>query len=202
MGRRHIHLATGLPGDDGVISGMRRSSEVHVFVSVVQAAAEGVVFYRSKNNVILTAGVEDSGVLPLRFIVRAVDSITKLELLLAHVPVAAAPAVPVGMAPVQLSKSQQKNAKKKAKAQEEKGATAPAPAPAKAQAKAQAVAITEPVSRLDLERKIRNVKKTLDQIDRLVERQEGGEVLEQSQVAKIETRSDIEAELAELEEQL
>ena len=86
MGRRHIHLATGLPGDDGVISGMRRSSQVHVFVSVVQAAEAGVVFYRSENGVILTAGVGDSGVLPLRFIARAVDSITKLELPLAHVP--------------------------------------------------------------------------------------------------------------------
>ena len=112
------------------------------------------------------------------------------------------PALPVGAEPERLSKSQLKNAKKKAKAQEDKDTGAATAPPAPAPVKAQAMAIAEPVSRLDLERKIRNVKKQLDQIDRLVERQEGGEALEQSQLAKIESRSVVEAELAELEAQL
>ncbi|KAF6106876.1 tRNA phosphotransferase 1 [Phyllostomus discolor] len=32
-GRTHIHLATGLPGDPGVISGMRPNCEVAVFIN-------------------------------------------------------------------------------------------------------------------------------------------------------------------------
>ena len=80
MGRRHIHFATGLPENDGVISGMRHSAQVHIYVDVVKAVAAGVVFYRSANGVILTAGEGGSGMLSLRFLAKVVDAATKLEL--------------------------------------------------------------------------------------------------------------------------
>jgi 2'-phosphotransferase len=84
MGRRHIHFATGLPENDGVISGMRHSAQVHIYVDVVKAVAAGVVFYRSANGVILTAGEGGSGMLSLRFVAKVVDATTKRELPLAH----------------------------------------------------------------------------------------------------------------------
>ena len=37
MARNHIHFATGLPGDDFVISGMRGSSQVIIEVDLKRA---------------------------------------------------------------------------------------------------------------------------------------------------------------------
>jgi len=68
MDRNHIHLATGLPGASGVISGMRSSSEIHVFVDMAAAIGDGIVFYRSPNGVILTEGLD--GKLPLKYVQR------------------------------------------------------------------------------------------------------------------------------------
>lgn len=55
-GRNHIHFAPGFPGDDGVISGMRRNCEVAIVVDCKSAIGDGLKFFRSKNNVILCAG--------------------------------------------------------------------------------------------------------------------------------------------------
>lgn len=56
MGRTHIHLARDLPGESGVISGMRSSCEVLVWVDVARAEAHGLTFGQSENGVILTVG--------------------------------------------------------------------------------------------------------------------------------------------------
>ncbi|KAI8882438.1 phosphotransferase KptA/Tpt1 [Backusella circina FSU 941] len=56
MGRNHIHCAIGLPGDPKVKSGMRKSSEVFIYINVPKAKKDGIVFYISKNGVILTEG--------------------------------------------------------------------------------------------------------------------------------------------------
>ncbi|KAL8184213.1 UNVERIFIED_CONTAM: hypothetical protein K2H54_009673 [Gekko kuhli] len=56
MGRTHIHLAPGLPGDGAVLSGMRNNCEVAITIDVAKALADGISFYRSANSVILTAG--------------------------------------------------------------------------------------------------------------------------------------------------
>ncbi|KAI8805311.1 phosphotransferase KptA/Tpt1 [Cladochytrium replicatum] len=63
MGRLHIHFAVGLPGEDGVISGMRGSSDVLIYVDVKSALQDGVEFFRSSNNVVLCPGVGEMGVL-------------------------------------------------------------------------------------------------------------------------------------------
>ncbi|KAG0170664.1 hypothetical protein DFQ28_011220 [Apophysomyces sp. BC1034] len=71
MGRNHIHMATGLPSDQGVISGMRNASDVFIYIDMAKAIADGIQFYRSANNVILTQGVD--GVLAPRYFSRAVS---------------------------------------------------------------------------------------------------------------------------------
>ncbi|XP_032009118.1 tRNA 2'-phosphotransferase 1 isoform X3 [Hylobates moloch] len=68
QGRTHIHLAPGLPGDPGVISGMRSHCEIAVFIDGPLAlAADGIPFFRSANGVILTPGNTDGFLLPKYF---------------------------------------------------------------------------------------------------------------------------------------
>lgn len=78
MRRQHIHLARDVPGESGVISGMRASCEVLVWVDVSRARAAGVRFLESANGVILTEGVD--GVLPPAYFSRAVERATGLVL--------------------------------------------------------------------------------------------------------------------------
>merc|ERR1719409_459977 len=61
VARNHIHLANGMP-EDGKIRGMRSTAELFVYVNIAKAMEDGVTFYRSKNDVILTIG--DDGWLP------------------------------------------------------------------------------------------------------------------------------------------
>lgn len=85
MTRNHIHFASGLPaglkllesssGADGaadaapVISGMRMSSTVLIYVDINAALDKGIPFFVSENGVILTEGNEQ-GVLPYEFFSR------------------------------------------------------------------------------------------------------------------------------------
>ncbi|KAJ7065380.1 KptA family-domain-containing protein [Mycena amicta] len=64
MARNHIHLAQGFVGD--VISGMRSSSQILVFIDVKRALDAGVQFYLSSNGVVLTPG-NDKGLLEPQF---------------------------------------------------------------------------------------------------------------------------------------
>ncbi|KAI8825499.1 phosphotransferase KptA/Tpt1 [Chytriomyces cf. hyalinus JEL632] len=57
MNRNHIHFAVGRPGDSGVISGMRGTCNVLIYINVSQAMSDGIKFYRSPNNVVLSSGV-------------------------------------------------------------------------------------------------------------------------------------------------
>lgn len=57
MNRNHIHFAPGLPKKEGVISGMRKSCDVYIELDLFKAMKEGIDFYISSNNVILTEGV-------------------------------------------------------------------------------------------------------------------------------------------------
>lgn len=56
MGRQHIHFAQGLPGQSGVISGMRSSCQVLIYIDMAKALADGIPFFRSENGVILSPG--------------------------------------------------------------------------------------------------------------------------------------------------
>ncbi|XP_072251680.1 tRNA 2'-phosphotransferase 1 isoform X1 [Leuresthes tenuis] len=68
MKRTHIHLASGLPGEDGVISGMRKNCDLAVFIDVPKALADGIEFFWSENGVLLTAGDAEGKILPKYFI--------------------------------------------------------------------------------------------------------------------------------------
>ncbi|KAF2484204.1 KptA family-domain-containing protein [Neohortaea acidophila] len=87
MGRNHVHFATGLPagftsvGDAEaanvevaapVISGMRKSSTVLVWLDVRRAMAAGLKFGRSENGVVLTEGNAE-GLVPLELFKRVED---------------------------------------------------------------------------------------------------------------------------------
>ena len=55
MGRKHIHLASGLINDSNVISGMRHSADVIIYIDMDSAMKRGKTFYLSSNGVILTS---------------------------------------------------------------------------------------------------------------------------------------------------
>ncbi|EPQ56750.1 hypothetical protein GLOTRDRAFT_39589 [Gloeophyllum trabeum ATCC 11539] len=55
MRRNHIHLAQGVPGS-GVLSGMRRSSQILIYINVQKAIDAGIEFFLSENGVVLTPG--------------------------------------------------------------------------------------------------------------------------------------------------
>ncbi|XP_069750287.1 tRNA 2'-phosphotransferase 1 isoform X3 [Narcine bancroftii] len=63
MARRHIHLCAGLPKDGSAVSGMRSDCDLAIFIELRKALSDGIPFYLSTNQVILTPGNED-GVLP------------------------------------------------------------------------------------------------------------------------------------------
>ncbi|XP_067400128.1 tRNA 2'-phosphotransferase 1 isoform X2 [Emydura macquarii macquarii] len=65
MGRNHIHLAPGLPGEGQVLSGMRQDCDVAIVIDGPKALVDGIQFYRSTNGVILTPG-DAEGLLPPR----------------------------------------------------------------------------------------------------------------------------------------
>jgi 2'-phosphotransferase len=73
MQRNHIHFASGLPGKDGVISGMRKSCQVYIYLNAKKCAEDGIVFFRSDNGVLLTAGINDSGTLPVCYFFYVTD---------------------------------------------------------------------------------------------------------------------------------
>lgn len=76
MKRNHIHLAKGLPGEDGVISGMRKNCEVYIYINTRLCAEDNIRFYESANGVILTEGVHGSGTLPTTHFSKVVHAVT------------------------------------------------------------------------------------------------------------------------------
>ncbi|KAG8933918.1 hypothetical protein FRC03_009366 [Tulasnella sp. 419] len=67
MKRNHIHLAQGLPGSEGVTSGMRSDSTVLIFIDHGKAMESGLRFYVSTNGVLLTEGDENGYIAPHMF---------------------------------------------------------------------------------------------------------------------------------------
>jgi 2'-phosphotransferase len=86
MTRNHVHFASGLPagfqsleGDgDGetqankepVISGMRNSSGILIFIDLEKALKAGLKFWKSANGVILSEG-DESGIISSKYFLRA-----------------------------------------------------------------------------------------------------------------------------------
>mmetsp|Transcript_5699 Transcript_5699/g.13118 ORF Transcript_5699/g.13118 Transcript_5699/m.13118 type:complete len:239 (-) Transcript_5699:342-1058(-) len=76
MSRNHIHFAAAMPGEDGVISGMRSSCQVTIYLNTQSAMDLGCLFYRSANGVILSAGLGERGTIPASCFDKVVDNKT------------------------------------------------------------------------------------------------------------------------------
>lgn len=68
MNRTHIHMAQGVPGS-GVISGMRNSADILIYIDLQKALDEGIKFFISANGVVLSAG-DEHGFIPSRYFSR------------------------------------------------------------------------------------------------------------------------------------
>ncbi|PAA56265.1 hypothetical protein BOX15_Mlig027782g1, partial [Macrostomum lignano] len=67
MGRTHIHFAPGEIGEDGVVSGMRGSAEILIYLDLEMALRDGIKFVLSKNKVILSEGDATGTIAPKYF---------------------------------------------------------------------------------------------------------------------------------------
>jgi len=78
MGRQHIHFAitdqaAHMTDPNQAISGMRASCNVLIYLDLEKALADGIPFFRSENNVILSPGVNDTGAIPSQYFQRVVE---------------------------------------------------------------------------------------------------------------------------------
>lgn len=73
MSRVHIHFAPATPKDNQqVISGMRLTSAVYIYIDVPKAMSDGIEFFKSANEVILSPG-DQNGHIPLKYFKKVVD---------------------------------------------------------------------------------------------------------------------------------
>lgn len=77
--RKHVHFACGLPEDKQVISGMRSTVDLFIYLDIQKALAGGLKFFISDNHVILTEGNERGFVEP-QYFWKVVDRKSKKEL--------------------------------------------------------------------------------------------------------------------------
>ncbi|EPT28837.1 RNA 2'-phosphotransferase, Tpt1/KptA family protein [Toxoplasma gondii TgCatPRC2] len=80
MSRNHIHFASGFSTETkGVISGMRATADVLIFLDVKKALDEGLRMFVSSNDVVLSPGNE-RGIIETRFFSKVVDRKTGMIL--------------------------------------------------------------------------------------------------------------------------
>lgn len=72
MTRNHMHFTTCEAVDGQVVSGMRASCNLLLYIDFPLALADGIKFFRSSNNVVLSAGID--GVLDKRYFLKAVKT--------------------------------------------------------------------------------------------------------------------------------
>jgi len=63
MDRNRIHFAAGEKGSREVVSGMRNTSQVMIHLDVEKALSDGIPLFLSANNVILSPGKGDTGII-------------------------------------------------------------------------------------------------------------------------------------------
>ena len=80
MKRRHVHFATAVD-PSRVVSGMRQSAQVLIYLDAPRAIDAGLKLYRSANGVILCPGFEDGGI-PAAFFSSVVDAETGAEMMM------------------------------------------------------------------------------------------------------------------------
>lgn len=80
MGRQHIHMATRLPSTGHVISGIRNSAQILIYLDLEKLIAENVPIFLSENSVLLTPGISD-GFIPPHYFTKVIDVATNENLL-------------------------------------------------------------------------------------------------------------------------
>ncbi|KAJ1932218.1 hypothetical protein FBU59_006448, partial [Linderina macrospora] len=103
--------------------------------------------------------------------------------------------VPVGASPEQASKSKNRRRNRGKKNGEEKPE-------AKPEAKPEPPKPEEPMTEIDILKKVRNIKKKIGQIEALEVRKNDGETLEANQLAKIASKASLETEIEQLNQKL
>lgn len=63
MSRHMIHMANRPPEGNNAVSGIRSSCNILIFVDMFNAIRDGVPFFKSENDVILSPGADDTGAL-------------------------------------------------------------------------------------------------------------------------------------------
>lgn len=58
----------------GIKSGIRTKSEIYIYINGTKCAHDNVPFYQSDNGVILTAGINEGGMLPMKYFAKVVDA--------------------------------------------------------------------------------------------------------------------------------
>lgn len=66
MRRNHIHMATSMD-PASIVSGARKSAEVYIVINISKALAANIPFYVSKNGVVLSPGIGETGVIPSEY---------------------------------------------------------------------------------------------------------------------------------------
>ena len=84
MGRSHIHFAINddiVEGNKGQ-SGIRGNCQVMVYLNMEKAMNDGIEFFISSNNVVLSPGVGNDGIIDAKYIEKIIDRRTKKTILL------------------------------------------------------------------------------------------------------------------------
>lgn len=79
MNRIHIHFAKGLPNDGAVISGMRKSAQIYIYINLQKALDDGIQFFTSANDVILSPGNKE-GIIEAKYFFKVINSKTGYSL--------------------------------------------------------------------------------------------------------------------------
>lgn len=70
MNRNHIHFTNKDKFDDKT-SGFRESSQILIYIDFKRSIDDGIKFYKSENNVILSSGI--NGSIPSKYFQKIVD---------------------------------------------------------------------------------------------------------------------------------
>lgn len=78
MNRTHIHFTNSLP-KESTQSGIRSNCQIYIYINVSKAMNDGIKFFLSDNNVILTKGVNN--VLSPEYFLKVLDKKTMKNIL-------------------------------------------------------------------------------------------------------------------------
>ncbi|TDH71594.1 hypothetical protein CCR75_001040 [Bremia lactucae] len=72
MQRNHIHFTEREVMDEQVVSGMRSNCNLLLYIDFSLAVSDGIKFYKSSNNVVLSPGMGNTGVIDRKYFLQAV----------------------------------------------------------------------------------------------------------------------------------